>query len=112
MHSNLIIFRKCQIFFFYIETAEIIEHSQYIQYSLNQNTHKLCVTPNIRQNCHNINALSPEKNNAKKNYHTPQNHTHTKTLMKSSPQKQQKDISDLIEIFCLQMFLFFTSTIL
>lgn len=32
--------------------------------------------------------------------------------MKSSPQKQQKDISDLIEIFCLQMFLFFTSTIL
>lgn len=76
--------------FFYIETAEIIEHSQYIQYSLNQNTHKLCVTPNIRQNCHNINALSPEKNKAKKNYHTPQNHTHTKNTHEKFSTKTTK----------------------
>lgn len=82
-------------------------------YSLNQNT--LCVTLNIRQNCHNINpSPPPEKIKQWKPTIPPKTilAQKKKTVMKRTPQKQQKDIhvSYLIEIYCLQKFSFFTST--
>lgn len=44
-------------------------YGTFIYDTVNQNTHKLCLTSNIRQNCHCVYTLSPKiKNKAKKNY--------------------------------------------
>lgn len=55
--------------YFFFKYGNCRNYGTFIYDTVNQNTHKLCLTSNIRQNCHCVYTLSPKiKNKAKKNY--------------------------------------------
>lgn len=76
--------------YFFFKYGNCRNFGTFIYDTVNQNTHKLCLTSNIRQNCHCVNTLSPKIKikQRKTTILTPQNHNHTKTLININPLKQ------------------------
>lgn len=46
--------------YFFFKYGNCRNYGTFIYDTVNQNTHKLCLTSNIRQNCHCVNTLSPK----------------------------------------------------
>lgn len=76
--------------YFFFKYGNCRNYGTFIYDTVNHNTHKLCLTSNIQQNCHCVNTLSPKIKikQRKTTILTLQNHNHTKTLININPLKQ------------------------
>lgn len=81
-------------------------YGTFIYDTVNQNTHKLCLTSNIRQNCHCVNTLSPKMKikQRKTTILTPKNHNHIKHSYKEIRQNNKINVIWLKDIDCVQTF--------